>query len=146
MFEGGYMSNTAIDFYNMRDDEALLITGVEYEIVRNKKIHEFPLYGADIGKVYPINGTDECIYARTVVNLPIMQFGKRENGQNKRMYVAYSPEVEELLDKPYTLMHEDLEKANKLIKKQYLRLSAYSSATFWQKIKYLFGVDIRGQE
>jgi len=120
-----------------------LVTGVTYEVVRHKEIIEFSKCGVDMSNIHPIKGTDQCVYTETKINLPIMEFGKRENGRNKRMYVAYSPEIEELLDRPYNIMHEDLERANKLIKKQYLRLSDYDGATFWQRVKYLFGADIK---
>ena len=137
------MSISKQDFYNMLSpDEVILVTGVTYEVVRHKEIIEFSRCGVDMSNVYPIDA-ETAVYAETVVNLPIMEFGKIENGRNKRMYVAYSPEIEELLDRPYNVMHQDLENARDRIRRQDLKLRDYALASFWQRLKYLFWMDIK---
>ena len=114
--------STQVDFYDLREDDVILVTGVEYELVQNRDVVEFSKFNMDMANVYPIKGTDECVYTETKINLPIMEFGKREGGRNKRMYVAYSPEIEELLNKPYNIMYQDLENARDRINRQDLKL------------------------
>ena len=153
------------DFYYMSPDQAILVTGVTWEIVRNKKIVEFSRCCVDMANVYPIEGMkDSALYSETKISLPIMQFGKMINGEPRRMYIAYSPDIEELLNKPYNIMHQDLENARIRIRNQDLmhqdlenarkdlenaririrnqdsRLRDFGTANFWRRLKYLFGI------
>ena len=129
------------DFYYMSPEEAILVTGVTWEIVRNKKIVEFSRCCVDMANVYPIEN-DSAVYTETKINLPIMQFGKMINGEPRRMYIAYSPDIEELLNKPYNIMHQDLENARKRINRQDSRLRDFGTANFWRRLKYLFGMGL----
>ena len=131
------------DFYYMSPDQAILVTGVTWEIVRNKNIVEFSMCGVDMANVYPIEGMkDSALYSETKISLPIMQFGKMINGEPRRMYIAYSPDIEELLNKPYNIMHQDLENARKRINRQDSRLRDFGTANFWRRLKYLFGMGL----
>lgn len=143
---------------DLNEHQAILITGLQYKIVERRDRVEM-YTGIDMRNAIPIEGENAALLDDFAVHhhvMPISRFFKREDGELKSMYIAWSPEVEHMLRAPYTIManrlqaNEEKLQANEialnalqsLCGRQSDRLSNIDSANFWTRLKYLFGADI----
>ena len=142
---------------DLNEHQAILITGLKYEIVESRSHIEVHKNGLPFFPLEPVRGENTVLNATVdTYVLPINQFFKREEDKLKSMYIAWSPEVEHMLRAPYTIMENRLQaneeklQANEialnalqsLCGRQSDRLSNIDSANFWTRLKYLFGADI----
>lgn len=121
------------------------------KFIHSLNIQERPYYGEDeinysnfdrISLIdrEPVGGgilTDEVCETKIV---PVHKINRRKINSNEveTTYIAYSEEVEKLLDMPFTLLKENAKLNSEYSYQLERELRRYTTATWWTRFRYLF--------
>lgn len=127
-------------------NQAIIITGLEYQIVERRPVHEM-MHSMPMPTVRPCMDDLEMALApvsdtvqRDVIPIQVFMQMKVNHDIEYReaTYIGWSKEVEDFIQVPFRVLHNTIDESQKAYINAMNILGDYRSASLWQRIKYVF--------
>lgn len=118
--------------------EVTFIRGLEVETVRAAPLDGVRYY--EMGELPTILPTEELLMTEQVVKERVVPVHRLRGlrGPRSDTYIAYSADVQELLELPFTVMERQLKEQDVALLTLRSRLARLTDATLWERLRFLF--------